>query len=92
MKPLPPLSKIEMIERSMRCFDLGLLGLIPLIGIPMAVMSMAQYRRVKRGQGALWNPAQRYLYWGGQCAFVGLLPILIIVVFAAVAVCLQLRL
>jgi hypothetical protein len=81
-----------MIERSMRCLDLGLLGLIPVIGIPMAVMSLAQYRRVKRGQGALWNPAHRYLYWGGQCAFVGLLPILIIVVFAAVAVCLQLRL
>jgi len=80
MKPRPPLTKIEMIERSMRCFDLGLLGLIPVIGIPMAVMSLVQYWRVKRGQGALWNPA-----------FVGLLPILIIVVFAAVAVCMFFR-
>ena len=89
MKPPPPLTKIEMIERSMKCFDLGLLGLIPVIGIPMAVMSMVQYRRVKLGQGAMWNPAQRYLFWGGQCAFVGLVPILIVIVFAAVAVCLH---
>jgi hypothetical protein len=91
MKPHPPLTKIEMIERSMSCFELGLLGLIPLIGIPMAVMSLVQYRRVKLGQGALWNPAERYLFWGGQCAFVGLLPILIIVVFAAVGVCMSFR-
>jgi hypothetical protein len=89
MKPPPPLTKIEMIERSMKCFDLGLLGLIPVIGIPMAVMSMVQYRRVKLGQGAMWNPAQRYLFWGGQCAFVGLVPILIVIVFAAVAVSLH---
>lgn len=73
----------------MKCFDLGLLGLIPVIGIPMAVMSMVQYRRVKLGQGAMWNPAQRYLFWGGQCAFVGLVPILIVIVFAAVAVSLH---
>jgi hypothetical protein len=89
MKPRPPLTKIEMIERSIRCFDLGLLGLLPVIGIPMAVMSLVQYRRVKLGRGAMWNPAQRYLFWGGQCALVGLLPILIIVVFAAVAVCIS---
>jgi hypothetical protein len=37
----------------------------------------------------MWNPAQRYLFWGGQCAFVGLVPILIVIVFAAVAVSLH---
>jgi hypothetical protein len=91
MKPHPPLTKIEMIERSMKCFDLGLFGLLPVIGIPMAVMSLVHYRRVKLGRGAMWNPAERYLFWGSQCALVGLLPILIIVVFAAVAACISFR-
>jgi hypothetical protein len=85
MKPHPPLTKIEMIERSMRCFELGLPGLIPVIGIPMAVMSLVQYRRVQLGQGARWNPAQRYWFWGGMCARAGLWPILIIAVLIGIA-------
>jgi hypothetical protein len=78
MKSQPPLTKIEMIERSMRCYVLGLLGLLPIIGVPMAVMSLNHYQRVKQGQGAMWNPAQRYLFWGCLCARLGLWPILII--------------
>ena len=72
--------KTEMIERSLRCFVLGLFGLLPVIGIPMAVMSLAEYRRVMRGQGDMWNPAHRYLFWGGMCARAGgMWPILIAV-------------
>jgi hypothetical protein len=73
MKSHPSLAKVEMIERSMRCFTLGLLGLLPFIGIPMAVMSMTQYRRVKVGQGAVWNPAGRYLLWGSRCVLMAVL-------------------
>jgi hypothetical protein len=87
MKSLGPLTKVEMIERSMSCFTLGLFGLLPVIGIPMAVMSLAQYRRVKLGRGAMWNPAQRYLFWGGLCARLGLWPILIIVAVFALIQC-----
>jgi len=85
MKSPGPLTKIEMIERSMRCFTLGLLGLIPVIGIPMAVMSLSQARRVKLGRGAMWNPAQRYLVWGRFCARMGLWPILIIATLFSLA-------
>ena len=52
----------ELIEGSLRCFAYGLIGLLPVIGIPMAVFSAFQYSRVKRGQGEMWNPAQRYLF------------------------------
>ena len=79
MKSQPPLGKIEMIERSMRCFTLGLFGLLPVIGIPMAVMALAHYRRVELGRGAMWNPAQRYLFWGGICARMALALTVIIV-------------
>ncbi len=84
MKAAPPMSKIEMMERSLRCFAYGLISLLPVIGIPMAVLSLVQYRRVKRGQGDMWNPAHRCLFWGGVCARMGLtlfllIPVLIII-------------
>jgi len=78
MKPREPLTKIEMIERSLRCFTLGLFGLLPIIGIPMALWSVAEYRRVINGQGAMWNPAHRYLFWGGLCARMGLALFLLV--------------
>ena len=78
MNSSPSMPKTEMIERSLRCFVLGLFGLLPVMGIPMAVMSLAEYRRVMRGQGDMWNPAHRYLFWGGMCARAGgMWPILI---------------
>jgi hypothetical protein len=80
------MAKIEMIERSMSCFMLGLFALLPVIGIPMAVMALAQYRRVKLGQGAMWNPAHRYLFWGVLCARLGLWPIVIAAVLFTAAV------
>jgi hypothetical protein len=78
MKTTPPMKKIEMIDRSLRCFDFGLLGLLPVIGIPMAIFSAVQYGRVRRGQGEMWNPAHRYLFWGGVCARMGLALFLVV--------------
>jgi hypothetical protein len=72
MKTLP-MSKIEMMERSMRCFGLGLASLIPGIGIPMAVVALMESRRVERGSGAMWNPAERYLKWGWRCVLLAIL-------------------
>jgi hypothetical protein len=66
-KPL----KVLMIERSLSCFVWGLFGLIPALGIPMAIHAMQQHWRVKRDCRGLWNPAGRYLLWGIVCARVG---------------------
>lgn len=66
-KPL----KVVMIERSLSCFVWGLLGLMPVLGIPMAIYSMQQHWRVKRDAKGLWNPSGRYLLWGIVCARVG---------------------
>jgi len=74
----PPLTKVEMIERSMSCFRWGLLGLLPVIGIPMAVRALLHYHRVKSGPAGVWNPARRYLRWGGICARLGLWVFLVI--------------
>jgi hypothetical protein len=72
MKPVT-LSKVEMIENSVRCFYLGLFGLVPFIGLPMAVRSSMLYRKVMRTQREVWNPARRYVFWGGVFARLGLL-------------------
>jgi hypothetical protein len=78
------MTKIDMIERSLRCFVFGLIGLLPVIGIPMAVLSAAQYRRVKQGRGEMWNPAHRYFFWGGVCARMGLALFLLIPVVVVI--------
>jgi hypothetical protein len=67
MKSNHPLSKPELIQCSLRCFAFGVLGLLPMIGIPFALHSVVLYNRARRGQGDLWNPASRFLFWGGVC-------------------------
>jgi hypothetical protein len=73
MKSRPPPTRVQTIERSLRCFDCGLFGLLPVIGLPFAVGAIANYRRVKRWQTPAWNPARSCLVWGLVCADTGLL-------------------
>ena len=68
MNPHFSITKVEMIERSLRCFFFGVLGFLPFIGLPMSIIASRDYRRVTAAQGALWNPAGPYLLWGGICA------------------------
>jgi len=75
------MSRIEIIQRSLRCFWFGFFGLLPLLGIPLAVMSNAEYLRVRRGLGGEWNPARHYCIWGNICASCGLLLDFLIIVF-----------
>lgn len=72
-----------MIDSSLRCFWLGLFGgLLPIIGVPMAMRALVYSRRVKRGQGGMWNPAGRYRFWGSIMARIGLWGVTIVVALA----------
>ena len=53
--------EIELIARSLRCFVRGLVGLLPLVGLPFAAAALAGYFRLRRHRGFDWNPAQDYL-------------------------------
>jgi hypothetical protein len=66
------MDKVVVIQCSLRCFTLGLIALLPGLGVPFAVMALASYFRVKRATGAQWNPAQQYLSWGLATALCGL--------------------
>jgi hypothetical protein len=67
------MSKIELIERSVRCFTLGLFSFLPVIGVVTALLCLDQRQRVKRAQGDTWNPAQHYLFWAAVSSWVGIL-------------------
>ena len=66
-----PGAKIRMLKSSMRCFVFGLLGLIPLIGLPFALSALWISGRVRVREKQLWNAARPYRIWGLVCAAVG---------------------
>jgi hypothetical protein len=64
MNPPRQLNKVEIIERSISCFELGLWSLLPLIGLPMAFLSLVHYFGMHGEQAGLRNPANRLRQWG----------------------------
>jgi hypothetical protein len=84
------MDSIQIIERSLRCFVLGLIGLVPVLGVPFGVAALVVFREVARGSGTRWNPAQTYLTWGLATALAGLLLTLILVGFVSVFIALDL--
>jgi hypothetical protein len=79
--------KIRMLQSSLRCFAFGLLGLLPVIGIPFAIAALWISGRVRVKEKQLWNAARPYRIWGIVCAAGGTIFwgfILTIVIYQAV--------
>jgi hypothetical protein len=68
-----PAVRIRLIERSLRCFALGSFSLIPLIGLPLAVLAILLHFQVWAESEKEWNPARRYLFAGFYLAWFGAL-------------------
>jgi hypothetical protein len=64
-------AKIQMLKSSMRCFAFGLLGLLPVIGLPFAVAALWIAGRVRMKEKQFWNAARPYRICGVVCAAVG---------------------
>jgi hypothetical protein len=64
-------NKVLVIQRSLHCFVLGLISLVPLLGLPLAIRALQLYWQVKADVGQDWNPADVYCLWGGRLAFWG---------------------
>jgi len=79
MNPPGTMDKIALIKISVRCFICGILGFLPLIGIPFAAIAIGNFRRVFFGKSTLWNPAARYLRVGMICGMAGILLNVILV-------------
>ena len=74
------MDEIQAIKRSLRCFVFGLLALIPLLGLPLAVMAWRHGLAVERQFKHQWNPARLYLRWGTGLGLFGLLSSLLLLV------------
>ncbi len=66
-------AKIKLLNSSLRCFTYGLLGWLPLIGLPFALAALWLGGRVRVKEKQLWNAARPYRIWGVILATVGTL-------------------
>jgi hypothetical protein len=66
------MDKVRVIERSLRCFVMGCLGMIPLLGIIPAVVAIGLYHNVRQEAELFWNPARGYLLCGYALAWAGI--------------------
>jgi hypothetical protein len=80
------MDKIEVIESSLRCFTMGLIGLLPALGVPFAIVAVSNFLRVKRLVGPHWNPAQTYLTWGLATALAGLFLTVVLAFVVAIII------
>jgi hypothetical protein len=68
----PPGDRIETIKLSLRSYVYSLVGLVPIVGIPFAVLAISLSRKA-RATSADWNPADRYLNAARRLGPLGLL-------------------
>ncbi len=66
-----PSAKIRMLKSSLRCFVYGLLGLIPLWGLPFAIAALVISGKVRVQEKRFWNAARPYRIGGVVCAAAG---------------------
>jgi hypothetical protein len=86
---LSPADGIRVINYSLMCFRYSFGGLIPVLGLPLAVMSFSYYLKVRAAGKGCWNPAKNYLVWGSVVGSAGLLITISTIIFIA---CLLLKL
>jgi hypothetical protein len=81
-------AKIQMLNGSMRCFVFGMLGLLPVFGLPFALAALWISGRVRVSEKQLWNAARPFRIWGVVCAAVGTVFwcfILMLIIYSAVS-------
>ena len=71
--PSEPTARIEAIRGSVRCLVLGVLSLVPVVGILFGILSVGEGWRVQRARRGLWNPGRHLVAAGLTLAFLGLL-------------------
>jgi hypothetical protein len=62
-----------MLKSSLRCFGFGLLGVLPLFGLPFALAALWISGRVRAKEKHFWNAAKPYRVWGVVCAATGII-------------------
>jgi hypothetical protein len=82
-------AKLKMLQASIRCLVFGLLGLVPVLGLPFALAALWISGRVRQQEKQRWNAARPYRLMGVACAALGAVlwtGILIIAVFRLIMI------
>ena len=66
-------AKISMLKNSVRCLVLGLLGLLPVIGLPFAIAALVISEKVRVQERQFWNAARPCRIWGIIFAAIGII-------------------
>ena len=64
-------TKLKMLQGSLRCLVFGLLGLLPVLGLPFAFAALWISGRVRVAERQMWNAARPCRIWGVVCAAAG---------------------
>jgi hypothetical protein len=80
--PSIPEMKIKVLKSSIRCLVLGLLGLIPVIGLPFALAALWVGGQVREQEKKFWNAAKPFRVWGVIIAAFGTVVSSIILIIA----------
>ena len=67
------------IRKSLTVFVCGICGMLPVLGLPVAIYGALLWRRVRVRHKGEWNPASLYLNIGGVLSVLGLLNSCVIV-------------
>jgi len=73
MSSTDPMQTVRLAERSLRCLGLGILGLFPLFGLPLAALAGWIGYEVLRESGRRWNPARVHAMIGMSLGLLSLL-------------------
>lgn len=65
------IAKIKMLKGSIQCFIFGVIGLLPVIGLPFGLAALWVSGHVRAKEKIFWNAAKPYRIWGVVCAAVG---------------------
>jgi hypothetical protein len=79
------MNRARAIERSIWCCVLGAVSLLPLLGLPAALVAFGFYHSVRRTLAGRWNPAEQPLVVGFILAWIGVVISLVAVTFGAFA-------
>jgi hypothetical protein len=80
-----PADGIRVIKYSLKCFSYSFGGLIPVLGLPLVVLSFSYFLKARAAGKGCWNPAKKYLLWGSVVGSAGLLITLAVIIFTTCA-------
>ncbi len=79
------MNRARAIEQSIWCCVLGVVSLLPVLGLPASLVAFGLFRNVRRTLAGRWNPAEKHLAVGFSLAWIGLLISLVAVTLGAFA-------